>query len=91
MSGHTRPTPASECQPTSGVGAEELQASDQAGHQLVRQRLKSLSRELDLETTRYPGADVSPAKFEQFVVNTFRSIKRDVHDFQVTLFSLPSL
>lgn len=46
---------------------------------------KDPSIEIAPETTRYPLADMSPAEFEQFVVDTLGSITPDVHDLKVTL------
>ncbi|GLC62603.1 hypothetical protein PLESTB_001918300 [Pleodorina starrii] len=47
--------------------------------------LKDHSPEVAFETSRYPPADMTPAEFEQFVVETLRSINHDVDDFEVTL------
>lgn len=45
-------------------------------------------RETAFETNRYPPADMSPADFELFVVETIHSINRDVDDLKVTLHEL---
>ncbi|OLT04002.1 hypothetical protein BJF77_17465 [Kocuria sp. CNJ-770] len=50
--------------------------------------LKDHSHEVAFETTRYPPADMSPADFERFVVETLRSINQDVDDLKVTLHEL---